>query len=143
MVRVSSGGYLTLRAVADTHAVIWYLFDDPQLSPRAREFITVASSGGDQIGFSSITLAEIIYLTEKGRIPANRFVMLLNATDSQAAVLAELPFDRYVAEAMRRVDRSEVPDLPDRIIAATALLWGVPVISRDRKIRLSSVSTLW
>jgi predicted nucleic acid-binding protein len=62
--------------------------------------------------------------------------------DSEPTVLGELPFDRHIAEAMRRVDRSQVPDLPDRIIAATALYQRVPLISRDRKIRLSGVSTL-
>ena len=36
-----------------------------------------------------------------------------------------------------------IRDMPDRIIAATALTLGVPVISRDSKIQLSSVSTIW
>jgi len=44
---------------------------------------------------------------------------------------------------MRRVDRAQVPDLPDRSIAATAVHFGVPLISRDRKIRSSSVPTIW
>ena len=33
--------------------------------------------------------------------------------------------------------------MPDRIIAATALHLGVPVISRDGKIRASTVATIW
>ena len=33
--------------------------------------------------------------------------------------------------------------MPDRIIAATALHLGLPLISRDRKIQLSSVNTIW
>jgi predicted nucleic acid-binding protein len=33
--------------------------------------------------------------------------------------------------------------MPDRIIAATALHLGLPLISRDRKIQLSSVPTIW
>ncbi len=32
---------------------------------------------------------------------------------------------------------------PDRIIAATALYLGVPLVSRDRKILLSQVQTVW
>jgi len=58
-------------------------------------------------------------------------------------VLVETPFDRHVAQAMGRVVRAEVPDLPDRIIAATALHLDVPVISRDRKIQASSLKTVW
>jgi predicted nucleic acid-binding protein len=43
---------------------------------------------------------------------------------------------------MPSIDRSEVPDLPDRVIAATARLYEVPVISRDRQIRLPTVETI-
>lgn len=57
--------------------------------------------------------------------------------------LLEVPFTRHIAEALRLVNRSQVPDLSDRIIAATALYLGVPVISRDKKIQLSSVNTIW
>jgi PIN domain nuclease of toxin-antitoxin system len=44
---------------------------------------------------------------------------------------------------MRQVPRSEVPDLPDRIVAATGVYLGVPVISRDRMIRAASLKTIW
>ncbi len=37
----------------------------------------------------------------------------------------------------------QISDLPDRIIAATVLYAKVPVISRDRKIKLSSIQTIW
>jgi predicted nucleic acid-binding protein len=59
------------------------------------------------------------------------------------AVLLEVPFNRDIANALRLVNRTQVPDLPDRIIAATALHLRVPVISRDSKIQLSSVNTIW
>jgi PIN domain nuclease of toxin-antitoxin system len=137
------GGHLTLRAVADTHAVIWYIFGDSRLSLTAKEFIESTAAAGDQVGFSFITLAEIIYLTERGRIREGTFGQLLDAIDQNGAVLLELPFDRHIAEALRRVDRSQVSDLPDCIIAATALFLGVPLISRDRKIHLSGIETLW
>jgi PIN domain nuclease of toxin-antitoxin system len=132
-----------LRAVVDTHAVIWYLYDDPRLSAPARAVLEDAAVQGDQVGFSSLTLAEIIYLTEKGRIQPGVFERLLAAIDQPGVVLVELPFNRAVAAAMREVDRSKVPDLPDRIVAATARLHNVPLISRDHKIRLSGLPTIW
>jgi PIN domain nuclease of toxin-antitoxin system len=52
-------------AVADTHTIIWYIFADKRLSPSAQMVIDDAAANGDQIAFSSITLAEIIYLGEK------------------------------------------------------------------------------
>jgi predicted nucleic acid-binding protein len=44
---------------------------------------------------------------------------------------------------MLKVSRTDVPDMPDRIVAATALHFGVPVISRDGRIRSSAVKTVW
>ena len=51
-----------LVGVADTHAVIWYLHADPRLSSTAKDFIEATATNGDQIGLSSITLIEMVYL---------------------------------------------------------------------------------
>jgi len=48
-----------------------------------------------------------------------------------------------VVEAMQRVARSEVSDMPDRIVAATAAYLGVQVISRDSRIRAADLRTVW
>ncbi len=101
-----------------------------------------AASTGAQIAVSTITLAEVIYLVEKGRIQAIVLERLIEVLED-ATVLVEAPFDRAVAQTMRTVRRAEVPDLPDRIIAATAVHLGVPAISRDRKIQASSVEAIW
>jgi len=44
---------------------------------------------------------------------------------------------------MYRVELAKVPDMPDRIIAATALHLNVPVISKDAKIQSSGLTTIW
>ena len=132
-----------IRAVADTHAVIWYLYDDPRLSETARATIEAAAASGEQVAFSSITLAEIVYLAERGRIRSETLDRLLRAVDEEDVVLVEIPFDRTVARAMAAIPRQEVADLPDRIIAATASGLGVPVISRDRVVQTSQVPSIW
>jgi len=58
-------------------------------------------------------------------------------------VIDEAPFSGAVVDAMRNVSRAEIPDMPDRIVAATALFLGVPVISRDGRIRSSALRTIW
>jgi len=85
-----------LRAVTDTHTAIWYLYDDPRLSQRARTLIEEAASAGDQIGVSAITLAEIVYLNEKARIHPEALGRALIALDEPSAVLRELPLNRAV-----------------------------------------------
>lgn len=130
-------------AVADTHTIIWYLFDDPKLSKNARQTIEIAARDGNQIGIASITLAEIVYLSEKNRIPEQTFGRLINEIEEENSVLIEIPLDKNVVKALVKVERRQIPDLPDRIIAATALYAKVPVISRDRKIQLSNIKTIW
>jgi PIN domain nuclease of toxin-antitoxin system len=58
-------------------------------------------------------------------------------------LLEIVPLTQSIALAVRQVPREQVPDLPDRVIAATAVHLDVPLISRDRKIRLSNVATIW
>jgi PIN domain nuclease of toxin-antitoxin system len=130
-------------AVADTHTVVWYLFNNPKLSVTARRTIENGLRDGNQIGVSSITLAEMVYLVEKDRIPRNALAELLKALSDPEHPLREIPFERSVAETMQNVPREDIPDMPDRIIAATGLRWGIPVISRDGKIKSSSLETIW
>lgn len=132
-----------IAAVADTHAVIWYLANDARLSTRARTAIEDAAHNGEQIAISAITLVEIVYLVEKGRVPAGRFTQLMTAFDDPDSVLVEVALTPMIARTLSRVDRDEVPDMPDRMIAATALNLNVPVISRDGRIRASSITTIW
>ena len=46
-------------------------------------------------------------------------------------------------EAMRQIPRAQVPDMPDRIVAATAVYLRVPVISRDGRVKSSNIQTVW
>ena len=62
-----------IQSIADTHALIWYLFNDPQLSHAARDAFSHAAENGSRVGVSSISLAEIVYLQEKRRIPVETF----------------------------------------------------------------------
>ncbi len=130
-------------AVADTHALIWYLLADPRLSPAARAAFATAVERGDPIGVPAICLVEIIYLVEKGRIPSNALTALEIELKTPGSVLTIVPLDQVLALDVQNVGRLEVPELPDRVIAATALHLGVPLISRDRKIQLSGIQTIW
>jgi PIN domain nuclease of toxin-antitoxin system len=68
---------------------------------------------------------------------------LRSALNDPDHVLTEAPVTAEVVEAMWQVPRDAVPDMPDRIVAATAIYFRVPVISQDGMIRASSVETVW
>jgi len=129
--------------MADTHAVIWYLLDSPRLSALALAQFEACRTDGVRVGVASISIVEIVYLVDKGRIPAATIPLLEESLKQQLSLLEIIPLTQSIALTVRRVPREQVPDLPDRIIAATALHLGVSLISRDRKIRLSNVATIW
>ena len=129
--------------VADTHAALWFLFGDPSLSTTAKSFFESAARERRKIALAPISLAETVYLVEKNRLPAPAFDDLTAALRNPNHVLEEAPFTSDVVAAMRQVPRDAVPDMPDRIVAATAVYFSVPIISRDGKIRASSVQTIW
>jgi PIN domain nuclease of toxin-antitoxin system len=128
---------------ADTHAALRYLLKNPLLSNAARSFIDDAGAAGHEILLSPISLAEIVYLIEKNRLPASVYTELKQALTDHEYVIEEAPLTAEIVEAMRLVPRDAVPDLPDRLVAATAVYFGVPVLSRDARMRASSVRTVW
>jgi PIN domain nuclease of toxin-antitoxin system len=127
----------------DTHTIVWFLSLDPRLSTKARDVLRATTAAGDEIYIPSVCLVELTYLAEKGRLPVVSRDRLIEALDDPSIPCSLVPLDRNVADALALVKRSEVPDLPDRIIAATAVALQVSLISRDSKIRASQVATIW
>jgi PIN domain nuclease of toxin-antitoxin system len=133
-----------MSAVAvDTHTIVWYLANDRRLSAKAVNALDSATGTGSAIHVPSICLVELTYLVEKGRLPSIARDRLIKALDDPSAACRLASLDRMVADALEFVGRKEIPDLPDRIVAATALALQVPLISRDGKIRASKVQTIW
>lgn len=130
-------------AVADTHTAIWYLFSDPRLGRVASAFIDSTARAGDCIGVSAISLAEMVYLVEKSRIPSTALDDLYAATIDPTSVLRLVPLDAAVAMKMKKISREAIPDLPDRAIAATAQLLGIRLLSCDSRIRSADILTIW
>ncbi len=129
--------------LADTHAILWYLTADRRISRSAVAALDTATAAGDPIYVSAITMVEIQYLVEKGRLSAEDQRIVIAAVDDVRNPARLVPVDRVIVDMLGPINRDEVPDMPDRIIAATALALGVPLLSRDRKIRASQVQTIW
>jgi PIN domain nuclease of toxin-antitoxin system len=132
-----------IAGVADTHAALWYLFGDPRLSVPAKAAFDTAASSRCKILLSVISLAEVVYLVEKNRLPASAYADLKKALHDPDHVLQEVPVTAEIIDAMLEVPRVDIPDMPDRIVAATAVYFGVPAISRDGRICASNVQTVW
>ena len=88
-------------------------------------------------------LGGIVFLVEKGRLAREVYADVKATLADPDHVFKEAAFTVDAVEAMRVVPRNAVPDMPDRIVAATAVHFGVPVISCDGNIRSSTVQSIW
>lgn len=82
-----------IAGVADTHAALWYLFGDPRLSASAKSAFDTAASHRRKIVLSVISLAEVVYLVEKNRLPTSAFADLQKALHDPDHVLQGGPSD--------------------------------------------------
>lgn len=130
-------------AVTDTHALIWYLQDDVRLSSVAAQWFADCENDGSCIYVPSICVVEIIYLSEKGRISADTLSLFISELSASDTVLEVVGLSLSVVLKIKDISRAAVADMPDRIIGATALDLGLPLITRDKKIKLSSVRIIW
>jgi PIN domain nuclease of toxin-antitoxin system len=127
--------------LADTHSIVWFLFDTARPSRPADAALTTASQSG-KLYISVITLIEVSYLLGKKSFPyGGVFSRLIALATDPNERLEVLPLTLEIARAMNLVPRAEVPDMPDRIVAATAVAHSLPLVSQDSEIRASASLT--
>lgn len=129
--------------VTDTHALIWYVNKSSKLSSTARLAFNQAEAAADLIYVPSIVIVELRYLVEKRTLTEADYRMMLAKINNPMTALAIAPLDLATADALSQIPRADVPDMLDRIIAATAYTLGLPLVTRDGKIRASGVTTIW
>ena len=128
--------------LVDTHVVIWLAFDPGQLSRKARVAIDDARKKAAGLAISDITLLELAALATKGRIHLDiSLESFLQEVESRFVVL---PVSGKVCARATGLPGIYPKDPADRIIGATALVAGLPLLTADRQIRRSkAVQTIW
>jgi PIN domain nuclease of toxin-antitoxin system len=128
-----------MRAVVDTHTLLWWLFDDRRLSGRARQ---VMEDGANEILVSSASGWEIMTKHRLGKLPhAREAVRDLRAT-IQRSGFEPLPISlEHAIEAGRLAWPHRDPF--DRMLAAQSRLERIPLITDDRVFASFPVSILW
>jgi len=119
--------------IVDTHALIWYLVDDPRLGEKAREIL---QSSGNRLIVPAIVLAEARHIADAKRVPISFQDVLTAITRDPSCVVA--PVDTLTVSYMPKG-----LDIHDGLIVATALLYrdllgeDVYILTRDERIRES------
>ncbi len=90
-----------MRVVLDTHAAIWYLSEDRRLPPKIFRLLDAATDQGEAITISAISLVEMIYLIERGRIVPDTYDRLVFAVRSENSSWLIQSVDASVAELMK------------------------------------------
>ena len=131
--------------VADTHSLLWYLNDSTKLSTDALSAFENAEQNGFPIYVPAIILIEVRYLVEKGKdIFESDFQLIVNELNSSTSALTFVALNQKISEDLEKIPRATVPDMPDRLIAATAFSLNLPLISKDHKIQnLTNVNVVW
>ncbi len=125
--------------VADTVAVIVYL-EKRRLGPDAKTILDSAENANTIVYIPAIVFAEILYLTEKRRITTN--LQELSNLLQKFPNFRECPLTQPIIETAELI--TDIPELHDRLIAATARHLNIELITTDEKIRDSGfVNTVW
>lgn len=123
----------------DTHGLLWWLFDDPQLSTTARGILTDPEN---EILVSSASAWEIATKHRLGRLPAADQLVLDIAGWVQEAGFRELPIS--ISDAQRAGSFPQAHRDPfDRMLAAQSLSSGCRLISRDAELDQFGVHRVW
>jgi PIN domain nuclease of toxin-antitoxin system len=128
--------------LVDTHVVVWLAFDPHEISRKAKQAIEGARENGDGLAISDITLLELATLVSQGRIRLDISVeSFLQEVESRFVVL---PMNSRVCARAITLPGTYPQDPADRIIGATALIEGLPLLTADREIRRAGVfQTIW
>ena len=128
--------------LVDTHVVIWLALEPERISKKARIAIEETRRRGDGLAISDMTLLEIAMMANKNRITLNSTLeSFLSEVESRFIVL---PISARICVRALGLPANFPNDPADRIIAATALVEGILLVTADAEIQRSkALRTLW
>jgi PIN domain nuclease of toxin-antitoxin system len=130
-----------VRLLLDTHAMYWYVEDDPQLSSTARTLIQDASN---EVLISPASYWEIAIKVSIGKWRLNRpyeDFMDLGFDQYRFQILPILP--KHTAHLLRLPFPPGHKDPFDRLLVAQASVEQISIVSVDSALDAYGVGTLW
>jgi PIN domain nuclease of toxin-antitoxin system len=125
----------------DTQAVAWMVSEPEKLSKAAHASISEARRGLG-VAISDKTLWELAMMVTRGKVKLS--ITMRDYLCEIERVCTVLPIDAAVADRSMRFSDGFPRDPSDRIIAATAIVHGLKLVTSDRPIRKSGeVSCIW
>lgn len=119
--------------VLDTHVWIWFVSNPESLSNAARRAVN-ASVEKKAVFISSISAWEVALLVAKDRLKLTMEVTRWIGESERLPFLTFVPVDNAVAVQSVNLPGPLHQDPADRIIIATSLTLGAPIVTKDEKI---------
>ena len=125
--------------VVDTMAIVLWM-EKRKLPQKVKTIFFEAEKSTVSLYVPAMVLVEIGYLSEKGRIQTTLYEVF-SYLDKHVSIIMHETNSDIIKTAFQITD---IPELHDRIIAASGRLLNLPVITNDPKIIASEfVETLW
>lgn len=126
--------------VLDTHAWIWFTTGSKKLSKSAAK----ACEKADVILIPAIGVWEVAMLVSKGRLGLDRDVEIWVQQALSLPSIRLEPLLPSISVRSTRLPGEFHGDPADRIITATALEHGIPLVTKDRRLSdYPHVRTIW
>jgi PIN domain nuclease of toxin-antitoxin system len=130
-------GERALTLLLDTHVLLWWLLDGEGLSPSQIEALERSAVDGDLFGMSAMSLWEIAKLVERGRVELHQSPDAFMDDLDRNPQLTILPITPRIALESTRLGPTFHRDPADQLIAATARVHGLRLVTADERIRSS------
>ncbi|OGG14990.1 twitching motility protein PilT [Candidatus Gottesmanbacteria bacterium RIFCSPHIGHO2_01_FULL_39_10] len=127
----------------DTQALIWLTGDKKKLSLKALRYIEKSISK-KEIFVSSFSIWEISLLVKKGRLRLSTDIESWIQQIEDLNIFKFIPVNNEIAIKSVFLPGSFHQDPADRIIIATALVYGASIVTSDRRIlKYPQAQTIW
>ncbi len=127
------------RYVTDTQCLLWHMARDRHLPKAVRSVFEAIEHGQAQVLVPSIYLVEALFLLQRQRVPQTIVDRLLQLPEHARASLRVVPLDMAVVQTIADFGPAAVPELADRVIAATARALNLPLLTVDHAIARSGL----
>lgn len=128
----------------DTHVFIWWISNPEKLSKKAAGRMDKELKTKGEILVSAISVWEIYMLVKKGRLKLTMDIDTWMRKVERISLLRFVPIDNSIAAKSVGLSEFKHNDPADRMIIATALEFGCPLLTSDKKILgYSLVQTIW
>ncbi len=132
-------GCAEVKYLLDTHILVWWFLDHPDLPKKYAELLDSLESQANEVSVSVISLWEIAKLVQRGKITASISIDDWLAQLESDPWIQIIPLESKIISESMRLPETFPSDPADQIIAATARCRQLQLLTCDKRIIQSKI----